>query len=671
MLLTRRRSGSISLFCALLLCISLLIPPSFAQKASASPAGVTPGTLSRITSFGDNPGGLNMYVYEPRNLSANPALLVAVHYCSGNASGMYSGYARDYVTAAEQYGYVIIFPESTHREYSNCFDVWSPQALTRGGGSDPVSIMSMVSWAKSNYNIDSSRIYAMGASSGAMMTNVLLASYPDVFAAGTAFMGVPATCFATGSATNFWNSQCSTGQISKTAQQWGDAARAIYPGYSGSYPRMQVWHGTEDTTLHYNNFAEEIKQWTNLHGVSSTPVLSDSPQPSWTRTRYGSNSAQPPVEAISVQGVGHYIPQSGMVAYSIAFLGLNSSGGTATVPAAPLNLTATAGNASVMLNWSASSGATSYIVKRAVTSGGPYTTVATGVTATSYTNTGLTNGTTYYYVVSASNSAGESANSNQASATPTSSTQVQAPAAPTGLTATAGNAQVALSWNASSGATSYTVKRAATSGGPYTDVATGITATSYTNTDLTNGTTYYYVVSASNAAGQSANSSQASAVPTGGGSSGPTGTLIAQYKLNNGNATDNQIYATFNIKNTGTSVVSLNSLKLRYYFTKDGNASLNFYKDYAQIGASNVNGTIVSTNGTNADSYLELSFSAAAGSIAPGGQTGEIQIRIAKSDWSNFNENNDYSFDGTKTSFVDWNKVTLYQDDTLVWGIEP
>jgi len=337
-------------------------------------------------------------------------------------------------------------------------------------------------------------------------------------------------------------------------------------------------------------------------------------------------------------------------------------------PAAPTGLTATAGNAQVALSWTASSGATSYTVKRATTSGGPYTTVATGVTATSYTNTGLTNGTTYYYVVSATNSAGESTNSAQASATPTAGTQV--PAAPTGLTATAGNAQVALSWAASSGATSYTVKRATTSGGPYTTVATGVTATSYTNTGLTNGTTYYYVVSATNSAGESTNSSQTSATPTGG-----TGTnaLVAQYKLNNANATDNMIYATFNIKNTGTTAVNLSGVKLRYYLTKDGNANLSFWCDYAQVGTSAVSGTFatISPAKTGADTYLEISFSSAAGSIAAGGQSGDIQIRIAQSDWSNFNEANDYSFDGTKSAFADWNKVTLYQSGTLAWGVEP
>src|SRR5215469_6195130 len=82
-----------------------------------------------------------------------------------------------------------------------------------------------------------------------------------------------------------------------------------------------------------------------------------------------------------------------------------------------MNVTVTGGNGQVVLSWSASSGATSYNVKRSTTNGGPYNTIASPTTA-SYTDTGLTNGTTYYYVVSAVNSAGESANSSQVSATP-------------------------------------------------------------------------------------------------------------------------------------------------------------------------------------------------------------------------------------------------------------
>ena len=190
-------------------------------------------------------------------------------------------------------------------------------------------------------------------------------------------------------------------------------------------------------------------------------------------------------------------------------------------PLPPTGLKATAGNTQVALSWNASSGATSYNVKRATVSGGPYTMVAS-LNSTNYTDTGLTNGTTYYYVVTAVNSAGQSGNSSEVSATP----QGAGPLPPTGLTATAGNTQVALSWNASSGATSYNVKRATVSGGPYTMVAS-LNSTNYTDTGLTNGTTYYYVVTAVNSAGQSGNSSEVSATPQAATSTAPPTNLTA------------------------------------------------------------------------------------------------------------------------------------------------
>jgi fibronectin type 3 domain-containing protein len=178
------------------------------------------------------------------------------------------------------------------------------------------------------------------------------------------------------------------------------------------------------------------------------------------------------------------------------------------IPPSPTNLAASGGNAQVALSWNSSPGAAGYNLLRSTASGGPYSTIATGTTATSYTDTGLTNGTTYFYVVQAVNSAGASGNSKEVSATPN-----VIPIAPASLTATAGNAQVTLSWAASTGAGSYNVLRSATSGGPYSTIATGIPGTTYTDAGLTDGTTYYYVVQAVNSAGVSASSNETSATP--------------------------------------------------------------------------------------------------------------------------------------------------------------
>jgi fibronectin type 3 domain-containing protein len=170
-----------------------------------------------------------------------------------------------------------------------------------------------------------------------------------------------------------------------------------------------------------------------------------------------------------------------------------------------------AGNTQVSLSWTASSGATSYRIKRATVSGGPYTIIATNST-TSYTNTGLVNGTAYYYVVSAVNAVGESPNSAQVSSTPNAGSL---PPAPMGLTAalTGNNTDVRLNWTAVAGATSYKVKRAAINGGPYTLVASPTTNTYTDTSSKTQGTTYYYVVSVVNATGEGPNSAQVSIVP--------------------------------------------------------------------------------------------------------------------------------------------------------------
>ena len=187
-----------------------------------------------------------------------------------------------------------------------------------------------------------------------------------------------------------------------------------------------------------------------------------------------------------------------------------NGGGNPSAPPVPSGLSATPGNAQVILSWASSNGATSYHVKRSTVSGGPYSAVGSP-TGDSYVDASLTNGTKYFYVVSALNSAGESANSSEVNATPTA--PANAPPTPTNLQANAGDAQVSLTWSASTGATSYSVQRSTTSGGPYSQIATPST-NSYLDSGMANGTTYYYVVAAVNAAGQSANSSQASATPT-------------------------------------------------------------------------------------------------------------------------------------------------------------
>jgi fibronectin type 3 domain-containing protein len=182
------------------------------------------------------------------------------------------------------------------------------------------------------------------------------------------------------------------------------------------------------------------------------------------------------------------------------------------IPSRVTGLTAVASSTSqIDLAWDPADRADSYTVKRS-TGGGAYTGIATGVTSTSYADTGLAEFQSYTYVVAAVNTHGPSSNSAPATATTLPSS---APSAPAGVTATAtGNTgAIEITWNANAITGSYTLKRSTTSGGSYATVASGLTGTTYQDTALTNGVTYYYVLSAENPLGSSPNSAQASATP--------------------------------------------------------------------------------------------------------------------------------------------------------------
>ncbi|MDN5865337.1 MAG: fibronectin type III domain-containing protein, partial [Gammaproteobacteria bacterium] len=184
------------------------------------------------------------------------------------------------------------------------------------------------------------------------------------------------------------------------------------------------------------------------------------------------------------------------------------SNGSAALPPAPTALRAVADDGSVDLSWAAADGAASYNVYQGTSPGGEAAApVETGISATHASIGGLTNGTTYYFTVAGVNSAGVGAQSNEVSATP-----LTAPGEVTGLIATPGDGSVSLSWNPVSGADDYTVAQGTSAGGEQS-VATGVTGTSYTASGLSNGTTYYFTVVATNTAGSGPVSAEVSATP--------------------------------------------------------------------------------------------------------------------------------------------------------------
>jgi hypothetical protein len=154
----------------------------------------------------------------------------------------------------------------------------------------------------------------------------------------------------------------------------------------------------------------------------------------------------------------------------------------------------------------------------------------------------------------------------------------------------------------------------------------------------------------------------------------PCGSIKAQYYVTNmDRPTDAWVRPHFNLVNTTGVAVPLSELTLRYWYTEETPADQMMACDFAFIGCSNLVGTFsaVVPPRAGADEVFTLSFLAAAGDLAAGGETQEMGVRFSKSDFSNYDETNDYSFDDTLGSLTDWVRVTLYRNGVLVWGAEP
>ncbi len=148
--------------------------------------------------------------------------------------------------------------------------------------------------------------------------------------------------------------------------------------------------------------------------------------------------------------------------------------------------------------------------------------------------------------------------------------------------------------------------------------------------------------------------------------------LTAAFYNSTRTAQINTISPRFKLTNTGDESIALSDVKLRYYYTKDGNQAQSFWCDWSSAGSSNVTGNFVTMDNpkTGADCYLEIGFTAAAGNLAVN-QSIEVQIRIAKADWTNYNQSNDYSFHADADSYAAWDKITAYISGSLSSGIEP
>jgi poly(hydroxyalkanoate) depolymerase family esterase len=254
--------------------------------------------LTELTGFGSNPGALRMFTYAPKKLGRSPALVVVLHGCTQSAAGYDLG--AGWSTLADRYGFVLLLPEQTpENNPKTCFNWFLPGDTSRDRG-EAMSIRQMIEKTIGAHGIDRSRVFITGLSAGGAMTAAMLATYPEVFAAGAIIAGLPY-----GSAGNVQQAFESMFQgRHHTAKVWGDLVRDATT-HDGPWPRVSIWQGDADPTVKPINAEALARQWTNVHGITSAPVadkVDGYPRLVWRRDGIDL------VESYTITGMAHGTP---------------------------------------------------------------------------------------------------------------------------------------------------------------------------------------------------------------------------------------------------------------------------------------------------------------------------------------------------------------------------
>jgi poly(hydroxyalkanoate) depolymerase family esterase len=251
--------------------------------------------LAEVTGFGSNPGALRMFKYVPTD--PEPALVVVLHGCTQTAASY--DFGAGWSTLADRHGFVLLLPEQQRaNNANNCFNWFLAGDIERGRG-EAMSIRQMVEKMIVDHGIDRRRVFVTGLSAGGAMTSVMLATYPDVFAAGAIIAGLPY-----GTATNVKEAFESMGQVrARSAREWGDLVRAASP-HKGPWPRVSVWHGGADQVVKSKNADEIIKQWTDVHGLDLAPTLTERVD-GYPRQVWRNPAGQSVIESYTIPAMAH------------------------------------------------------------------------------------------------------------------------------------------------------------------------------------------------------------------------------------------------------------------------------------------------------------------------------------------------------------------------------
>lgn len=265
-------------------------------------AATAPGGDGRMASeaFAPNPGGLVMRTHIPADLPPGAPLVVVLHGCTQSAEAYAAG--GGWLTLADRHGFAVLAPEQTAANNANrCFNWFEPGDSARGRG-EAASVRAMVAHLVEAHGLDPARVFVTGLSAGGAMTAVMLAAYPEVFAAGAVIAGVPYGV---------------AGDVREAlaAMHGGGAVGAVELGRlveraappAPRPPRLTVWHGQGDHTVAPVNAARLARQWASVHGLPEAPSETRAVA-GRTRARWLGPDGEVLVESNLVAGLGHGAP---------------------------------------------------------------------------------------------------------------------------------------------------------------------------------------------------------------------------------------------------------------------------------------------------------------------------------------------------------------------------
>jgi poly(hydroxyalkanoate) depolymerase family esterase len=256
--------------------------------------------LTGLGSIGNNPGNLSARIFVPAAAKGPMPLVVVLHGCTQDAATYDRG--SGWSTLAEREGFALLYPEQSRANNPMlCFNWFSGNDSQRGMG-EAASIRAMIDAMRKAHDIDASRIFVTGLSAGGAMASVMLATYPETFAAGAIIAGVAYGCAS--DVTEAFD--CMGGRARSDAAQLGARVRRASP-HKGPWPRVQIWQGSADRTVTPGNADAIALQWAFLQGVEPTPDRVDRVHGFPRRAWLGAEGS-PVIEQYEITGMAHGIP---------------------------------------------------------------------------------------------------------------------------------------------------------------------------------------------------------------------------------------------------------------------------------------------------------------------------------------------------------------------------